>query len=122
VYLLGLSLSGRRSASIITSLDPINTVRDQPSDDEDADDCEANCCEVVVKIAYGAPKASASSKPELIASQIKGLQSPHKHCHDDGRRRAFLKITDAADRRKVIELAAALVRTADATSSPTAPS
>jgi hypothetical protein len=51
-------------------------VRDQPSDDEDADDCETNCCEVVVKMAYGAPKASASSKPELIASQIKGLQSP----------------------------------------------
>ncbi len=35
--------------------------------------------------------------------------------------RAFLKIADAADRRKVIELAAALVRTPGATSSPTAP-
>jgi hypothetical protein len=35
--------------------------------------------------------------------------------------RAFFKITDAADRRKVIELAAYLARTSGAASPPTAP-
>jgi len=36
--------------------------------------------------------------------------------------RAFVKIADAADRRKVIELAAALVRASDAASPPISPS
>jgi hypothetical protein len=35
--------------------------------------------------------------------------------------RAFFKITDADDRRKIIQLAAALARKTDATSPPIAP-